>query len=101
MASFLEAHKHGGRWQVRIEDIDPPREVPGSAQAILQDLERLDSDPITKYRPTRVLADALRFLGQTPPPAENLAELWDWAFAYWDIDSVPRSRELVFETSAL
>lgn len=30
---------HGGRWYVRIEDIDPPREQPGATQVILQALE--------------------------------------------------------------
>lgn len=39
VASFLEARVHGGRWYVRIEDIDPPREQPGATQVILQALE--------------------------------------------------------------
>ena len=41
VASFLDARAHGGQWLVRIEDIDPPRERPGAADAILADLERL------------------------------------------------------------
>jgi glutamyl-Q tRNA(Asp) synthetase len=41
VASFLQARHAKGRWLVRIEDIDPPREVPGSAAAILSDLDRL------------------------------------------------------------
>jgi glutamyl-Q tRNA(Asp) synthetase len=40
VASFLQAKSAGGRWLVRIEDIDPPREVAGSANRILQDLQR-------------------------------------------------------------
>ena len=40
VASRLEAHCHGGRWLLRIEDIDPPREKPGAARRILEALER-------------------------------------------------------------
>jgi glutamyl-Q tRNA(Asp) synthetase len=39
VASFLEARTRGGRWLLRIEDIDPPREQPGATQSILQAME--------------------------------------------------------------
>lgn len=39
VASFLEARVRAGRWLVRIEDIDPPREQPGAADDILRTLE--------------------------------------------------------------
>ena len=38
MGSYLDARHHGGRWQLRIEDIDP-RCIPGSADQILRTLE--------------------------------------------------------------
>ncbi len=40
VASYLEARQQGGRWLVRVEDIDPPREQPGASAAILTTLER-------------------------------------------------------------
>lgn len=40
-ASYLHARQSGGEWLVRIEDIDPPREIPGSADSILRTLEAL------------------------------------------------------------
>lgn len=36
LASYLDARAHGGRWLVRIEDIDPAREMPAATTAILQ-----------------------------------------------------------------
>ncbi len=39
VGSFLQARSRQGIWRVRIEDIDPPRETPGSASRILQQLE--------------------------------------------------------------
>jgi glutamyl-Q tRNA(Asp) synthetase len=55
VASYLEARAAGGRWLVRIEDIDPPREVAGSATRILRDLRRLGlrSDLPVLYQSTR------------------------------------------------
>lgn len=39
LGSYLRARAQQGRWLVRIEDIDPPREVPGASQQILRTLE--------------------------------------------------------------
>ena len=39
LASYLDARAVGGRWLLRMEDLDPPREAPGAQAAILQALE--------------------------------------------------------------
>ena len=39
MASYAQAKSRQGEWLIRIEDIDPPREQPGSDQLILRALE--------------------------------------------------------------
>jgi glutamyl-Q tRNA(Asp) synthetase len=41
MASFLDARAHGGRWLLRIEDVDTPRTVDGAAMRIMDQLARL------------------------------------------------------------
>lgn len=40
VASYLDARHHGGRWLVRMEDLDPPREEAGAADRILDSLQR-------------------------------------------------------------
>lgn len=40
LASYLDARAAGGRWLLRMEDLDPPREMPGAQDAILSTLER-------------------------------------------------------------
>lgn len=41
LAGWLRARQQGGRWLLRIEDIDPPRETAGSAPSILATLDAL------------------------------------------------------------
>ncbi len=39
VACYLDARSHSGKWLLRMEDIDRPREVPGAADDILHTLE--------------------------------------------------------------
>jgi len=39
LATFLDARANNGTWLVRMEDLDPPREVPGAAESILNSLK--------------------------------------------------------------
>lgn len=40
VASYLQARINNGQWLLRIEDIDPPREQAGAADAIIKALDR-------------------------------------------------------------
>ena len=66
LASWLDARAHGGRWLVRIEDIDTPRCVPGTDTLILQQLARcgLVSDARVEWQSRRQqrYADAIEQL---------------------------------------
>jgi len=55
LASWLDARAHGGTWLVRIEDLDPPREVPGAARNIVATLAEfgLVSDENVEFQSKR------------------------------------------------
>ncbi|MFO1394266.1 MAG: tRNA glutamyl-Q(34) synthetase GluQRS [Steroidobacteraceae bacterium] len=66
VASWVDARARGGRWLVRIEDLDPPRERPGAADDILRTLERLalrwDGPVLRQSTRSDAYADALERL---------------------------------------
>jgi glutamyl-Q tRNA(Asp) synthetase len=65
-ASFLDARAHGGRWLLRMEDLDRPREVAGSADGILRTLQAFgfewDGDIVRQSDRTLFYVDALQAL---------------------------------------
>jgi len=42
VGSYVDARHHGGRWLLRIEDLDTPRVIPGCADTMCRVLERFD-----------------------------------------------------------
>lgn len=68
LASYLDARAAGGRWLVRMEDLDPPREMPGAAGMILDSLQAhaLEWDGEVLFQSSRhpAYADALQRLTQ-------------------------------------
>ena len=69
LASWLDARSAGGRWLVRIEDLDRPRVRPGAADEILRALERLgltwDGEVVFQSRRLPLYEEALARLGDT------------------------------------
>ncbi|QDP00128.1 tRNA glutamyl-Q(34) synthetase GluQRS [Thalassotalea sp. PS06] len=72
LASFCQAKEAGGKWLVRIEDIDPPREQPGADKAILKTLEAFglhwDEEVLYQSQQHQLYLETLDFLS-----AENLS----------------------------
>ena len=66
VGSYLDARHHGGRWLLRIEDLDTPRIVPGSADRILRTLDGFgltwDGDVIYQSQRTALYRAALHEL---------------------------------------
>jgi glutamyl-Q tRNA(Asp) synthetase len=66
LASWLDARAHGGRWHLRIEDLDTPRNVPGAAQLIVAQLEHCglvpDGPVVVQSQRTALYEDAVRRL---------------------------------------
>lgn len=66
VASYADARAHGGRWLVRMEDLDPPREMAGAAADILRTLEifgfEWDGEVVYQSRRHRLYREALGYL---------------------------------------
>jgi len=66
LASWLDARAHGGRWLVRIEDVDTPRCLSGMDVVILQQLATLglipDEAPVHQSQRARAYRLALEVL---------------------------------------
>src|ERR1019366_8511724 len=70
---WLFARANGGRWLVRMEDLDAPRVVPGAADEILRTLERygLTWDEGVGFQ-SRRLAHCAAGLGRPTPAYAHL-----------------------------
>jgi glutamyl-Q tRNA(Asp) synthetase len=88
VGSYADARSGGGEWLVRMEDLDPPREQPGAADAILEALESFgfewDGEVMYQSRRDEAYRDALAHLaalGATYPCACTRKELQDSALS--------------------
>lgn len=65
--SWIEARRAGGKWLVRMEDIDEPRTVPGADALILRTLEAYglewDEEVVWQTRRHALYAAAIEWLG--------------------------------------
>src|SRR3954462_5724502 len=85
LASWLDARAAGGRWLVRIEDLDRPRVQPGAADEILRTLERLglswDGEGIFQSQRGTLYAQALSRLRDTYLCGSSRREIADSAMS--------------------
>jgi glutamyl-Q tRNA(Asp) synthetase len=86
VASYLEAQAQQGKWLLRMEDLDKPREMPGAADAILTALEAFgfEWDDSIVYQSQRLEAYAealftLQYKGLVYPCACSRKEIADSA----------------------
>ncbi|WP_205702689.1 tRNA glutamyl-Q(34) synthetase GluQRS [Rubrivivax rivuli] len=96
LASWLDARAHGGRWLVRIEDVDTPRCVPGAAEHILQQLAQCglvpDEAPLWQSTRGAAYAQALQRL-QDRAAAYPCACTRKDIDAYWLAQGLPHTPE--------
>ena len=88
VGSFLDPRSRGGTWLVRIDDLDPPRAVPGANDAILRCLDAFGMhwDGTVAYQSVRndayhAALHQLRQSGRTYPCACSRKEISDSGLA--------------------
>ena len=88
LASYMEARTAKGKWLLRMEDLDAPREQPGAADEILRALERLGFEwdgPVLRQSARleryRAVLEGLRRRGFAYPCGCSRKELEDSALA--------------------
>jgi len=88
LGSYLDARARGGRWMVRLEDVDEPRTQPGAAVSILATLEHcgLEWDGAVEVQSRRKALykdalDRLRAAGHAYPCGCTRKEIADSALA--------------------
>jgi glutamyl-Q tRNA(Asp) synthetase len=68
VASYCQTKLHNGKWLLRIEDIDPPRELPGATQSIISTLDKLgfewDGDILYQSERSELYRHAIEHLQQ-------------------------------------
>lgn len=68
VGSYCLARRNGGKWLLRMEDLDPPRVVPGAADEILSALENLglhwDGEIVWQSQRTEAYIEAVEKLRQ-------------------------------------
>ena len=66
IASYLQARKKNGEWLIRIEDIDPPREIAGVDNEILKTLDehgfQWDAEPMWQSSRREAYEQTVKFL---------------------------------------
>lgn len=69
LGSYLSVRNKQGRWLLRIEDLDPPREIPGATAQIIRTLETLgfewDGDITYQSKRLDLYRDAVREIERT------------------------------------
>jgi glutamyl-Q tRNA(Asp) synthetase len=86
LASWLDAKRAGGRWLLRMEDLDRPRVMPGAGDRILRQLEEIgltwDGPVVYQSARLELYEDAIRKIrAHTYPCSCTRKELEDSALA--------------------